>query len=293
MHRRYQHINIPTEIVRTMVVIAETGSLSKAGEKLELSQPAISAQMKRLQLLVGGSIFERVTGGVEFTPKGKLVLAHARKLLEANDQILSIGGAVNDSQSVRLGLAPVFAEQFLRSWAAAGPDRAQVYIYSDHSRQLAKALAEGYVDVACLANPAAEAGAAVLEWSEDTVWVRNRDFVLRHGNPIPLVGGSGGSPDQPMIDALEKAGLAYRVAFAGADHHARLAAVAAGIGLMGLPARQVAEPLVVAREYYLPALAPLRAGVFVGRAARSTAVAPVVAMLRALAPPRRPDELIA
>ncbi len=61
MHRRYQHINIPTEIVRTLVVIAEMGSFSKAGEKLGLSQPAISAQMKRLQVLVGGTIFERAT----------------------------------------------------------------------------------------------------------------------------------------------------------------------------------------------------------------------------------------
>ena len=79
MHRRYLHINIPTEIVRTIVVISETGSFSKAGEKLGLSQPAISAQVKRLQILVGGNIFEKVTGGVSLTPKGKLVLSQARK----------------------------------------------------------------------------------------------------------------------------------------------------------------------------------------------------------------------
>ena len=53
MQRRYQHTNIPTEIVRTIVVIAEAGSFSKAGERLGLSQPAISAQVKRLQMMVG------------------------------------------------------------------------------------------------------------------------------------------------------------------------------------------------------------------------------------------------
>src|ERR1700686_1592261 len=55
MHRRHQHFNIPIEIVRTVVAISETGSLSKAGERLGLSQPAISSQIKRLQSLVGGS----------------------------------------------------------------------------------------------------------------------------------------------------------------------------------------------------------------------------------------------
>ena len=58
MHRRYQHLNIPIEIVRTVVAIAETGSLSKAGERLGLSQPAVSSQVKRLQNLIGGAFFE-------------------------------------------------------------------------------------------------------------------------------------------------------------------------------------------------------------------------------------------
>lgn len=96
MHWRYQNINIPTEVVRTVVAISELGSFSKAGARLGLSQPAISAQMKRLQMLVGGDVFERTGGGLSLTPKGRLVLTQARKLLEANDQILSIGGGDQD-----------------------------------------------------------------------------------------------------------------------------------------------------------------------------------------------------
>src|ERR1700678_3061301 len=116
MHRRYQYINIPTEIIRSIVIIAETGSFSKAGEKLGLSQPAISAQVKRLQVLVGGAVFERGAGGVSFTPKGKLVLNQARKLLEANDQILSLGGPINDVQHIRLGISNLLVERLLAVW---------------------------------------------------------------------------------------------------------------------------------------------------------------------------------
>src|SRR6201986_2315617 len=92
MYRRNQHVNIPIEIVRTVVAISETGSLSKAGERLGLSQPAVSAQVKRLQNLVGGSLFVKTATGTTTTELGKLALQQARRILEANDQLLRLRG---------------------------------------------------------------------------------------------------------------------------------------------------------------------------------------------------------
>ena len=60
MHKRHQDLNIPVEIVRTVVAMSETGSLSKAGEGLGLSQPAVSSQIHRLQSLVGGALFSKM-----------------------------------------------------------------------------------------------------------------------------------------------------------------------------------------------------------------------------------------
>jgi DNA-binding transcriptional LysR family regulator len=283
MHRRHQHINIPTEIVRTIVVIAETGSFSKAGERLGLSQPAISAQVKRLQVMVGGAVFERVSGGVTFTERGKVVLAYARKLLEANDQILSLGGAPNDGQSIRLGLSTLYVEQFLSALIGKVSDF-PLSIYSDHSTELAKALADGYLDVACIFNPPAEAADLVAEWSEPFVWVRSGNFRLSPGMAVPLVGWPGSIADQPTIDALERMGAAYRVVFTSSDHHARIAAVSAGVGLMGLPERQVSSPLVAANESYLPPFAPVRAGICVGKGVDVGKIDSVIALLKDLAP---------
>ena len=84
MHRRrHQHLNVPIEIVRTVVAISETGSLSKAGERLGISQPAISSQIKRLQSLVGGALFQKTANGTTTTELGKLALQQARRILEA------------------------------------------------------------------------------------------------------------------------------------------------------------------------------------------------------------------
>ena len=57
MHKRHQRTNVPTEIARTIVAIADLGSFTKAGDKLDLSQAAISAQVKRFETIIGASAF--------------------------------------------------------------------------------------------------------------------------------------------------------------------------------------------------------------------------------------------
>lgn len=288
MHRRHQYINIPSEIVRTVVTVSELGSFSKAGAKLGLSQPAISAQMKRLQILVGSDIFEKSSNGVSLTPKGRLILTYAKRLLDANDQILSIGGADNDAQPVRLGLSAAFIDQFLQTFPKMKL-RSQVSIVCDHSAELCKAFASGYFDIGCMAmpEPQADVGKVIFAWEEEAVWIRSRDFVLGHGSPIPLIGWPGSPQDASMISAIEKAGLAYRFVVTSADHHVRVAAVAAGIGVMGLPLRQLVPPLIVAKEYYLPKLKPLRAAIVVRHNFNTSEITPLIDVLKELALPYR------
>lgn len=110
MHRRPQFLNIPIEIVRTVVAISETGSLSKAGERLGLSQPAVSAQVKRLQSLIGGELFLKTANGTTATELGKLALQQARKILDANDQLLRLGGNTAGPTPLRLGMSTLFVE---------------------------------------------------------------------------------------------------------------------------------------------------------------------------------------
>src|ERR1700748_3092074 len=96
--------HIPTEIMRTVVTINETGSLTKAAERMGLSQPAITAQIKRLQTLIGGEIFIRTSSGTTTTELGRLVIQQARRILEANDQLFYLGGMQPGEQPIRLGL---------------------------------------------------------------------------------------------------------------------------------------------------------------------------------------------
>ena len=258
MPRRYQPLNIPIEIVRTVVAISETGSLTKAAGKLGLSQPAVSSQIKRIQTMVGGALFERTVNGTTATQLGKLVLHQARRILEANDQMLRLGGAAHLPQPVRLGLSTLFVREFLAHQTAQS--LTDIVIQTDNSVGITKGLIDGYIDIAyILENPEMTSEIAHLivnDIDEEFVWVRSRDFVLSPEAPIPVLSWPG---DDLMVRTLTRHGIACRIVFNSPDYHAKLAAVEAGIGIAAIPRRMIPPSLVWAQEYYLPELPPIKA----------------------------------
>lgn len=283
MHRRYEHGNIPIEIIRTFVAVVENGSFSKAGQALGLSQPAITSQMKRLQTLVGGATFDRARGGTALSPRGTLVMTHAKRILQENDQLLSLGGGTGDPQPIRVGLPTVYIDAFLRilvreTW------HDQITLMTTHTNELEKNFADGYLDVVCVLYQPQGSRDVVCEWEEPFVWVRSRNFVLSPGSPVPVVSWPRSPQAQPAVTALENSGSAYRLVFSSYDYRARLAAVAAGLGLMTMPERQVELPLVVARDYYLPPMPPLCVGVRLRKGLPDDRADKVLALLKRLRP---------
>jgi DNA-binding transcriptional LysR family regulator len=253
VHRRHEYLNIPVEIVRTVVAISETGSFSKAGEQLGLSQPAVSAQMKRIQNLLGGELFSKTPNGATPTSLGKLVLNQARRMLDANDQILRLGGSASAPQPLRFGISALFVKEFLQHETAE--TLAGVVVHTDHSLTIAKGLIEGYIDVGCIlenSEAAAEVSDLIVnEREEPFAWIRSKDFVLSPGAPIPLLTWPG---DDMMMRTLRKNGRAYSIVFNSLDYHATTTALRTGLGLSALPRRSIPSPLIEANEYYLPAL---------------------------------------
>jgi DNA-binding transcriptional LysR family regulator len=258
MIERDAYSNIPMEIVRMIIAVAETGSLSKAGERLSLGQPAISSQMKRIQGMLGGELFAKTPNGSTPTALGKLAINQARKIIDANDQMLRLGGTLNGPQPVRLGISSVFVKEFFQHENATS--LRGTAIQTDNSLGITRSLLDGYIDVACFLENSETAADVqnliVNEHAEPFIWVRAKGFVLSPGAPIPLLTWPG---DDIMIPALRKAGLNYSIVFNSPDYHAKLSALESGIGLAALPARMMPTSLVQAKEYYLPPLPTVKA----------------------------------
>ena len=263
MQEQYRQLNVPIEIVRTLIAISETGSLTKAASRLGLTQPAVSAQMKRIETMIGGSIFKKGAGGSAATKLGSLVLNHARRMMDANDQMLRLrGNSIVDAPArIRLGISNLYVKEYLkkRDHDLLG----DVTIHTDNSAELTKELADGFIDIACVFRTAEltndMADFIVDEHDEQFVWARASDFLLSPGVPLPILSWSGAVTDALMISALSRKGLPYRVAFNSSDYQAKLSAAEAGLGLTIIPRRMLPATLVEAKDDYLPPLPPLKA----------------------------------
>src|SRR3712207_3018677 len=80
----YRHaMNLELRHLKVVCAIAETGSVTKAASMLGLAQPALTAQLQRIERTLGGPLFERDRRGARPTALGELVLARARVPLPA------------------------------------------------------------------------------------------------------------------------------------------------------------------------------------------------------------------
>src|SRR5271157_6572049 len=92
------------DLVRTLVLIAEEGSFTRAGERVGRTQSAVSLQVQRLETLVGHTLIARGKGGgVELTAHGEELVERGRGLLALNDEIFQSLHAKTAHGVVRLG----------------------------------------------------------------------------------------------------------------------------------------------------------------------------------------------
>jgi len=279
--------NIPTDLLRTFVAICELGSFTKAAHLFDLTQPAVSAHMRRLESMIGADLIHKSLYGVTLTECGTEVLRHARRMLALNDQIVSGSALETQPQVVRVGIPNIYAPAMLAKILSEGSAISADYrlqVRCDHSNSLLRSVRAGYLElaVAQFINET-DLNDALADWLEDLVWVRSPHFVLNPDEPIPLVGSPNLLlPDRAAMTVLEQAGRRYEIVFTAFDTLARRAAAAAGLGYIAIPRSAVAEPLVIEAPGVLPDLPKLAMGVVARDDLDTAALAPLVARLKAI-----------
>jgi LysR family transcriptional regulator, benzoate and cis,cis-muconate-responsive activator of ben and cat genes len=139
-------------LLRPFVVLAEELHFGRAAERLDITQPALSQQIKRLELQLGVRLFARTRARVDLTEAGAAVLAPARVAVDAAATIdeLARGFRRGELGELRLGISPgahYMAQTLLSEFAHRRP-KVRVRATQDNSGALAAQIVSGQLEVA-------------------------------------------------------------------------------------------------------------------------------------------------
>lgn len=139
--------------LKVVCAIAETGSVTKAAARLGLAQPALTAQLNRIERALGGALFERDHRGARATPLGELVLARARVLLPAVDDLRHEAARLTSTPetTIRYRIGSVgnsMVSGLVRRLSDNQPDTSITTHASWSAQELAEMVAAGRLDFA-------------------------------------------------------------------------------------------------------------------------------------------------
>jgi DNA-binding transcriptional LysR family regulator len=282
--------NIPTELLRTLVAVVDLRSFTKAAHSLGVTQPAVSAQIKRLQILLGGELFDKSAPGVTLTEKGETVVSHARRLLSINDQILHLAQPAGPAAPLRIGI-PVELDIAAVPAALAVCRRRSPHlrftVRGQSSDALLRELEQGDLDLAVALTQSAPTIEARHHWNDDIVWVNAQAGPIDQGRPVPLVAHDATCVlNRLATTALNHAGRDWEVVLSAPSAMSLNSAVRAGLGVGVTIRRFVETGLAVIGEDALPTLPPVVCGVYL-RDVGDRDVLPALAdaLAGAIAPP--------
>lgn len=260
--------NVPMDLLRSFVLVAEKGGFGKAGRLLGRSQPAISLQLKRLEEMVQAPLLRRGSRKLELTEAGETLLQYARQILLLNDELYARLVAPALDGTVRVGLPNDFAVSFLPAILGAFArehDKAQIEVDCGLSRDLLEGLEAGRHDLVISICGSASRSFLAKSWPERVVWVGNAATLAV--DPLPLVVYPVGCAYRARItQTLNRAGRAWRPVFVSAALSGLVAAVQAGLGITALSEKTVPPGLKA-----LPALPDIEVGLYFRRDSLSKA----------------------
>lgn len=261
--------NIDTALLRAFVGVAETGGMTAAANLLNLTQAAVSQQIKRLEEAFGGELFERDRRGLRLTGAGERLFGRAKRLLALNDEIWAEMTTPLYEGEVRLGLpndiVSTYLPAFLKTFARAYP-KVLITIDADTSFNLLDKLQAGDIDLTLTTEMGCGAGGESL-FQETLVWVGARCGEAYRQRPLPVSIGCGECAFQPpVLEALRVADIPWRNVSDATNMNAQLAIAEADLGVMVLLPSTVPSQLeVLGPKAALPPLPVFSVNLYLAR----------------------------
>lgn len=263
------------DVLRTFAAIADTGSFSAAANVVFRTPSAVSMQIKRLEEQIGAAVFERDARSVTLTSDGEVLLGYARRLLALNREAVAKFVAPTVTGVVRLGSPDDIGEcvlpLVLKRFAETHPG-VTVDVVIDQSTNLRKRLDERRLDVTLvnLSHTVPSKGDIEILLDEELVWAGAKCGTAYRRDPLPLsIWEEGCAWRGNALEALDKLGRSYRIAYMSSHSTGQRAAIQADLAIAPFGKTLLGEGIVaLGAEHNLPQLGRYQLGMLIKPDAR-------------------------
>lgn len=229
---------IDHDVVRVLVAIAEARSFTGAAKALGISQPAVSKHAQRLEAWTGRTLFVRHRHGIELTRDGEAALIYARAMQSLTREMRRSFEDSTQAIKIRIGMSEDFCRTALPNVLAvalATHPTVEIAVVSGTYDVLEAAVEGRRVDFAIMRRYAKFPHARRL-WSDDLVWYGRREMRFPPTDAVPLVVPLSPNPSRDTtLDALQRAGRPWQIAFESVGMAGMEAALQAGLGVSAGP----------------------------------------------------------
>ncbi|WP_410751922.1 LysR family transcriptional regulator [Citrobacter sp. U14242] len=166
--------SLDIRLLRYFAVVAEENNMSRAAQRLFMSQPPLSRHIRQLEERLGVMLFVRHTKGLALTDEGARVLEIIRPLLAQQDETYAALSKLGQTgtQSLRFGLTTAFEQGVFAALESQLNTRVQkLHIVRHSSPELARQVRRGKLDAALVALPLETTGLSVTSvgWQESMI----------------------------------------------------------------------------------------------------------------------------
>jgi DNA-binding transcriptional LysR family regulator len=275
--------NLDLSSLRSFVTVADVGGVTRAAGFLNLTQSAVSMQIKRLEESLGRSLFLRAARKLALSPEGEQLLSYGRRMLALNDEALSLLSSTACEGEIRLGVPhdvvyPAIPT-ILRRMALAYPC-VRINLVSSFTLLMKQDFARGGFDLMLTTEETPDPEAEVLS-SRALVWVGAPDGNAWQRRPLRL-----GFKDSCIFRTraqavLESAGIRWEMATGGESEQAVEATVAADLAVSVRMVGSIPEGTVpIASDNQLPPVGDMKLALYRSNRRSDEAVDLLISELR-------------
>ncbi len=253
--------NLDIGLVRAFVEVARTGSMTRAGDLLGLTQGAISQKIKRLEDVLQVTLFRRGRRTLTLTRDGERLLGLSEPYLDANDEIWEAMTEPSIRGEVKLGIPHDLVAGYLPialdGFVEANPN-IDISLVTGTSPDLLEDVHGGKIDVAIVEQAMSATGGERL-CAEPLVWIAGKGSATHRKRPLPLsMIGADCAFRAPVSEALSGAGIPWTYVFEHGTIEATMTVVRTGLALSVSLASAVPDDLLVlGAASGLPTLSPM------------------------------------